>query len=49
MLEGVYTTPRGMINLSTVIDDRMLDDAAAGYARAFARMRPAAAELAELS
>lgn len=46
MIEGIYTTPRGMINLSTALDDRMLDDAAAGYARAFARLRPVAAELA---
>jgi glutamate-1-semialdehyde 2,1-aminomutase len=36
LLEGVYTTPRGMINLSTALSPGDLDDAAAAYRRAFA-------------
>jgi len=38
MLEGAYTTPRGMINLSTVIGDAELDEAASAYRAAFARL-----------
>jgi glutamate-1-semialdehyde 2,1-aminomutase len=38
LLDGVYTTPRGMINLSTVLSDADLDAAARSYARAFSRM-----------
>ncbi len=38
MLEGAYTTPRGMINLSTVIGDAELEEAAAAYRAAFARL-----------
>jgi glutamate-1-semialdehyde 2,1-aminomutase len=40
LLEGLYTTPRGMINLSTVLTDADLEAAVAGYSRAFARLRP---------
>ena len=38
LLDGVYTTPRGMINLSTALTDTDLDEAAAAYTRAFARI-----------
>lgn len=36
LLEGVYTTPRGMINLSTALSPGDLDTVAAAYRRAFA-------------
>ena len=35
LLEGVYAAPRGMLNLSTVIDERAVDLVIDGYARAF--------------
>ena len=35
LLNGVYTTPRGMINLSTALSPADLDDIAAAYATAF--------------
>jgi glutamate-1-semialdehyde 2,1-aminomutase len=38
LLDGVYTTPRGMINLSTALTDTDLDEVAAAYTRAFARI-----------
>jgi glutamate-1-semialdehyde 2,1-aminomutase len=39
LLNGVYTTPRGMINLSTALSPGDLDDIAAAYAAAFQRVR----------
>jgi glutamate-1-semialdehyde 2,1-aminomutase len=41
LLNGVYTTPRGMINLSTALSPGDLDDIAAAYAAAFTQIRPA--------
>jgi glutamate-1-semialdehyde 2,1-aminomutase len=41
LLNGVYTTPRGMINLSTALSPADLDDLAAAYATAFTQIRPA--------
>ena len=41
LLNGVYTTPRGMINLSTALSPGDLDDIAAAYATAFTQLRPA--------
>jgi glutamate-1-semialdehyde 2,1-aminomutase len=41
LLNGVYTTPRGMINLSTALSPGDLDDIAAAYAAAFTRVRRA--------
>jgi glutamate-1-semialdehyde 2,1-aminomutase len=41
LLNGVYTTPRGMINLSTALSPADLDDLAAAYATAFNQIRPA--------
>jgi glutamate-1-semialdehyde aminotransferase len=41
LLSGVYTTPRGMINLSTALSPGDLDDIAAAYATAFTRLRTA--------
>jgi glutamate-1-semialdehyde 2,1-aminomutase len=38
LLTGVYTTPRGMINLSTALTAADLDRAAAAYAAAFERL-----------
>lgn len=38
LLEGIYTTPRGMVNLSTAIDDAELQRIIDGYGRAFARL-----------
>lgn len=38
--EGVYATPRGMINMSTVMTDAELATAATAYAAVFDRMRP---------
>lgn len=38
LLEGVYTTPRGMLNLSTALDQTALDEVAAAYGRAFRRL-----------
>jgi len=40
LLEGVYAAPRGMLNLSTVLDDDLLTEVAAAYERAFARLLP---------
>jgi len=39
LLEGVYAAPRGMLNLSTVLDDSRLFEVVAAYERAFARVR----------
>lgn len=39
LLEGVYAAPRGMLNLSTALDDSLLARVAAGYAGAFLRIR----------
>jgi glutamate-1-semialdehyde 2,1-aminomutase len=39
LLNGVYTTPRGMINLSTALSPHDLDDIAAAYATAFTLVR----------
>lgn len=36
LLSGVYTTPRGMINLSTAITDEQVERVGAAYARNFA-------------
>jgi glutamate-1-semialdehyde 2,1-aminomutase len=41
LLNGVYTTPRGMINLSTALSPGDLDDIAAAYAAAFTQVRRA--------
>src|SRR5262249_58842872 len=41
LLNGVYTTPRGMINLSTALSPADLDDIAAAYATALTMLRPA--------
>jgi glutamate-1-semialdehyde 2,1-aminomutase len=41
LLNGVYTTPRGMINLSTALSPGHLDDIAAAYATAFTQIRSA--------
>ncbi|GAB3060411.1 aspartate aminotransferase family protein [Sediminivirga luteola] len=38
MLEGVYTTPRGMLNLSTALTPDQLRQVADGYTRAFERL-----------
>lgn len=43
--EGVYTSTRGMINLSTVLTDAELENAALAYERAFRRLAPDAAML----
>ena len=40
LLHGVYTTPRGMINLSTALGPHDLDDIAAAYQSAFTMIRP---------
>ena len=39
LLNGVYTTPRGMINLSTALSPADLDDVAAAYETAFTMVR----------
>lgn len=39
LLEGIYAAPRGMLNLSTALDDAALARVAAGYGRAFLRIR----------
>jgi glutamate-1-semialdehyde 2,1-aminomutase len=39
LLNGVYTTPRGMINLSTALSPGDLDDVAAAYEAAFRLVR----------
>ena len=39
LLNGVYTTPRGMINLSTALSPADLDDLAAAYTTAFTMVR----------
>jgi glutamate-1-semialdehyde 2,1-aminomutase len=39
LLEGVYSAPRGMLNLSTALDEAQLARVADGYACAFARIR----------
>ena len=41
LLNGVYTTPRGMINLSTALSPGDLDDIAAAYTTAFTMVRAA--------
>jgi glutamate-1-semialdehyde 2,1-aminomutase len=41
LLDGVYATPRGMINLSTALSPGDLDDIAAAYAAAFTQVRRA--------
>ena len=41
LLHGVYTTPRGMINLSTALSPGDLDDIAAAYETAFTQIRTA--------
>lgn len=41
MLEGIYTSTRGMINLSTAIDDSVVAGLGRGYASAFARLSSA--------
>jgi glutamate-1-semialdehyde 2,1-aminomutase len=41
LLNGVYTTPRGMINLSTALSPGDLDDIAAAYETAFTMVRAA--------
>ncbi len=41
VLNGVYATPRGMINLSTALSPGDLDDIAAAYSTAFTLVRPA--------
>ena len=38
LLEGVYSAPRGMLNLSTVLSEADLSEVAAAYARALARL-----------
>jgi glutamate-1-semialdehyde 2,1-aminomutase len=38
LLEGVYTTPRGMVNLSTALTEEDLCDIAAAYERALERI-----------
>lgn len=38
MLEGLYATPRGMINLSTALGEEELERVASGYRRAFERV-----------
>jgi glutamate-1-semialdehyde 2,1-aminomutase len=40
LLEGVYAAPRGMLNLSTVLDDDRLAQVASAYENAFARILP---------
>ena len=39
LLNGVYTTPRGMINLSTALSPADLDDIGAAYETAFTMVR----------
>jgi hypothetical protein len=39
LLHGVYTTPRGMINLSTALSPGDLDDITAAYSTAFTLVR----------
>jgi len=41
LLNGVYTTPRGMINLSTALSPGDLDDIATAYSTAFTKVRAA--------
>jgi glutamate-1-semialdehyde 2,1-aminomutase len=40
LLEGVYAAPRGMLNLSTALDDNQLAEVVAAYGKAFARVLP---------
>ncbi|MGA2528428.1 MAG: aminotransferase class III-fold pyridoxal phosphate-dependent enzyme [Acidimicrobiales bacterium] len=40
LLEGVYAAPRGMLNLSTALDDDRLAAVARAYENAFARVLP---------
>jgi glutamate-1-semialdehyde 2,1-aminomutase len=40
LLHGVYTTPRGMINLSTALSPADLDDVGSAYETAFTMVRP---------
>lgn len=37
LLEGIYTAPRGLLNLSTVLDEGILRQVAEGYRKAFDR------------
>jgi glutamate-1-semialdehyde 2,1-aminomutase len=46
LLEGIYATPRGMINLSTALTEAELDNVATAYARALARVARAPRSLA---
>jgi glutamate-1-semialdehyde 2,1-aminomutase len=39
LLEGVYAAPRGMLNVSTALDDGLAARITAGYAAAFRRIR----------
>ena len=43
LLEGVYTATRGMLNVSTVMTDEMIDEVGARYAKAFTRLAGIAA------
>jgi glutamate-1-semialdehyde 2,1-aminomutase len=38
LLEGVYAAPRGMLNLSTALDDEQLTQVAVAYEKAFSRI-----------
>ena len=40
LLDGVYTTPRGMINLSTALSPADLNEVGAAYETAFSMVRP---------
>jgi glutamate-1-semialdehyde 2,1-aminomutase len=40
LLEGVYAAPRGMLNLSTALDDDQLARVAVAYEKAFSRIAP---------
>ncbi len=40
LLNGVYTTPRGMINLSTALSPADLEDVGAAYETGFTMVRP---------
>lgn len=49
LLSGVYTTPRGMINLSTALTAGDLDAVGSAYEAAFAQIRPAGIRPAGIS
>jgi glutamate-1-semialdehyde 2,1-aminomutase len=40
LLEGVYAAPRGMLNLSTALDDSQIAQVAVAYENAFSRIQP---------